>query len=67
MAFNFELDVRRLGGAEVVVEGVEHVEVQAAAGGRGVVELCSGRQVWTLTQFFSVSFFCKKIVDLPGD
>ena len=45
VAFNFELDVRRLGGAEVVVEGVEHVEVQAAAGGRGVVELCSGRQV----------------------
>ena len=43
VAFNFELDVRRLGGAEVVVEGVEHVEVQAAAGGRGVVELCSGR------------------------
>ena len=56
VAFNFELDVGRLGGAEVVVEGVEHVEVQAAAGGRGVVELCSGRQVWTLTQFYSVDF-----------
>ena len=57
------------GSGSVGVGGRFEVDTQSRDSGHSSgglsYETGGGNQVWTLSQFFSVSF-CKKIIDLPG-